>query len=160
MKKKLDTSLVMNELRGNSVFFPTKQEPPTSEKEVSVSHSSALPPTTPVTLSSIPSSDSKPESQQSSNLASKHASTLALSSEALELIRKIVKNPGKEDVLYIRLSQEEKDKLGDISYTYKRQGIKTSDNEIVRIALNALLEEYKINGENSILAKIIASLHA
>jgi len=85
---------------------------------------------------------------------------LALPPDLLEAVRKTVKNPGKEEVLYVRLSKEEKDKLSDVSYTYKRQGIKTSDNELVRIALNALLEEYKINGEKSVLALILESLHA
>ena len=60
---------------------------------------------------------------------SKHANMLSLPPDILETIRKIVKNPGKEEVLYVRLSKEEKDKLADISYTYKRQGIRTSDNE-------------------------------
>jgi hypothetical protein len=92
--------------------------------------------------------------------ASKHASMLALSQDTLESIRKIVKNPGKEDVLYVRLSKEEKDKLADVSYTYKRQGMRTSDNEVVRVAINALLEDYKINGVNSLLAVLLASLHA
>lgn len=99
-------------------------------------------------------------SNQDSLQASKLSSTLALPVKALESIRKVVKNPGKEDVLYVRLTKEEKDSLADVSYTYKRRGIKTSDNELVRIAINALLEEYKINGKNSLLATIIASLHA
>ena len=85
---------------------------------------------------------------------------LALPPDLIETVRKTVKNPGKEEVLYVRLSKEEKDKLADVSYTYKRQGIKTSDNELVRIALNALLEEYKINGAKSVLALILESLHA
>ena len=99
-------------------------------------------------------------SKQDSLQASNHANMLSLSADALETIRKIVKNPGKEDVLYVRLTKEEKDKLADVSYTYKRQGIRTSDNEVVRVAINALLENYKTNGENSLLALVIASLHA
>ena len=93
-------------------------------------------------------------------LASNHASTLALSTETLESIRKIVKNPGKEDVLYVRLTKGEKDKLADVIYTYKRQGVRTSDTEVVRVAINTLLEDYKSNGEKSLLAIILASLHA
>jgi hypothetical protein len=92
--------------------------------------------------------------------ASNHASTLALSTETLESIRKIVKNPGKEDVLYVRLTKGEKDKLADVIYTYKRQGVRTSDTEVVRVAINTLLEDYKSNGEKSLLAIILASLHA
>jgi hypothetical protein len=103
---------------------------------------------------------SKQDSNNDSTIASNQASMLALSTVGLENIRKIVKNPGKEDVLYVRLSKEEKDRLADVSYTYKRQGIRTSDNEVVRVAINALLEDYKTNGENSLLAIIISSLHA
>ncbi len=150
MKNKLDTSGVLNELRGQSVFFPKEQEKTVIQPEAAL-----LPPAKPTF-----DSDSLQSSKHSSNLASKHASTLALSTEMIELIRKIVKNPGKEDVLYVRLTKEEKDKLADVSYTYKRQGMKTSDNEVVRIAINALLEDYKTHGETSLLATILASLHA
>jgi hypothetical protein len=103
---------------------------------------------------------SKLASNQDSLQASNHASTLALSTETLESIRKIVKNPGKEDVLYVRLTKGEKDKLADVIYTYKRQGVRTSDTEVVRVAINTLLEDYKSNGEKSLLAIILASLHA
>jgi hypothetical protein len=98
--------------------------------------------------------------KQDSLLASKHASTLALTPESLETIRKVVKNPGKEEVLYVRVSKEEKDALDDVSYTYKRQDIKTSDNEIARLAVNVLLEDYKTNGATSLLAMLLDSLHA
>jgi hypothetical protein len=116
---------------------------------------------------SVPEKEDKTKIQFASTLASKQDSmidikqsiNLSLPPDALETIRKIVKNPGKEEVLYVRLSKEEKDKLADISYTYKRQGIRTSDNEVVRVALNALLEDYRTNGANSLLAIIIASLH-
>jgi hypothetical protein len=104
--------------------------------------------------------ESKLASNQDSLQASNHASTLALSTETLESIRKIVKNPGKEDVLYVRLTKGEKDKLADVIYTYKRQGVRTSDTEVVRVAINTLLEDYKSNGEKSLLAIILASLHA
>ena len=60
----------------------------------------------------------------------------------------------------MRLTQEEKSQVNDIEYTYQRQGIKTSGNEIGRIALNFLLADYKANGEQSILAKVIEALKA
>jgi hypothetical protein len=99
-------------------------------------------------------------SKQDSTKDSNQAIKLSLTLENIETVRKIVKNPGKEEVLYVRLSKAEKDMLTDISYTYKRQGIKTSDTEMARAAVNVLLEDYKINGTNSLLAIIIASLHA
>ena len=73
------------------------------------------------------------------------------------MIRKAVKVPGKE-VSFVRLTAEEKGQLADIVYTYKRQGKKTSENEINRIAINFLLEDYKNQGANSILARVMDSL--
>ncbi len=144
MKKKLNADTIINELRGQSVFFPAQKDTGT----------------TPDNLSTIPPSDSKPESQLSSNLASKHASTLAIQPDIIEIIRKIVKTPAKEEVLYVRVSKEEKNQLGDIEYTFDRQGIETSANELGRIAVNFLIADYKANGENSILVKVLTALHA
>ena len=97
---------------------------------------------------------------QASIDASKHASTLATQPDIIEIIRKIVKTPAKEEVLYVRVSKEEKNQLGDIEYTYDRQDIETSANELERIAINFLIADYKANGENSILAKVLTALHA
>lgn len=63
-------------------------------------------------------------------------------------IRRTVKVQGKE-VSYVRLTQEEKNQLSDIIYSYKRQGVKTSETEISRIAINYLIEEYKAHGQAS-----------
>src|SRR5260370_37058055 len=92
--------------------------------------------------------------------ASKLASTLATKPDVIESIRKIVKTTAKEEVLYVRVTKEEKNQLGDIEYTYDRQGINTSANELGRIAVNFLIADYKANAENSILAKVLAALHA
>jgi hypothetical protein len=70
-----------------------------------------------------------------------------------------VKKSGKE-VSFVRLTQDEKNELADIVYTYKRQGVKTTENEINRIAINFLLEDYKHNGEASVLVKVIEALLA
>lgn len=101
--------------------------------------------------------DTTQASEKASIHASKHASTLALDAD-LETIRRTLKLIGKE-VLYVRLTPEEKAQVGDIEYTYQRQGIKTSGNEIGRIALNFLLADYQTKGEQSILAKMLAALH-
>ncbi len=136
MKLKLNTDVIKNELAG-SVFFPSKDTEP------------------------VPHLNKTDEMQQASmnasNHDSSHASTLALEAD-LKVIHKTLKLIGKE-VLYVRLTQEEKNQVTDIEYTYQRQGIKTSGNEIGRIALNFLLADYKANGEQSILAKMLAELH-
>jgi hypothetical protein len=88
------------------------------------------------------------------------ASTLARNQDSmLEKIRKTVKSLGKE-VAFTRVTPEEKGKLADIVYTYKRQGVKTSENEINRIAINFLIEDYTKNGKESVLAKVIEALNA
>jgi hypothetical protein len=91
--------------------------------------------------------------------ASKHASTLTDTIEAVEAIRKTVKRPGKE-VVYVRLTPEEKAHLADVVYTYRRQGIRTSDNELGRIAINGLLADFQEHGEHSLLAQVLAALDA
>jgi hypothetical protein len=172
MKKRLKIDVIQNELRGGSAFFPgykgvgdtPDQAPEASMPETSshdsvtpVNHGSTPPPhTTHVTPETSPLQHA---SEQDRLQASNHASTLAISPETIEAIRKVVKNPGKQEVLYVRVSKEEKDTLEDITYTYKRQGIKTSDNEIARVAINTLLADYKINGANSLLAILLKSLH-
>ena|SRR5579859_3810464 len=99
-------------------------------------------------------------SKQDSLQASTLASTLAIQPGIIETIRKVVKTPAKEEVLYVRVTKEEKKQLGDIEYTYQRQDIPTSANELGRIAINFLIADFKENGENSILAKVLEALHA
>jgi hypothetical protein len=98
--------------------------------------------------------------ERASNGAAELASTLASpDDEFIAAVRKVVKSPGKE-VSFTRLTPEEKSQLADIVYTYKRQGQKTSENEINRIAINSLLLDYKENGQHSILARVLAALLA
>ena len=103
-------------------------------------------------------------SKDSNNKANKKQSTLASTlasnhDSMIEAIRKTVKSLGKE-VAFTRLTPEEKGRLADIVYTYKRQGIKTSENEINRIAINFLIEDFNKNGKESVLAKVIEALNA
>ena len=79
--------------------------------------------------------------------------------DILDVVRKAVKQIGKEAATH-RFTLDEKNLLADIEYTYKRQGIKTSENEITRIAINYLIEDYRKNGESSLLAKILTRLNS
>ena len=156
-KKNLNADGLLNELKGGSSFFPSKPEEPAAEP-------SQIPPP-PLRETHMPTQTTAREasnqaSLHASNHARKHASTLARPSDMIELIRKIVKNPAKEEVLYVRLTREEKNHLSDIAYTYERLGRKTTDNEIGRIAVNFLIADFKANGEQSILAKVIEALKA
>jgi hypothetical protein len=77
---------------------------------------------------------------------------------AIDLIRKAVRELGKEAATH-RFTVTEKKELADLIYTYKNRGIKTSENEIARIAVNFIVEDYKVNGENGVLHKILKALN-
>jgi hypothetical protein len=79
--------------------------------------------------------------------------------DIVQRIRKVVKTQGKE-VSFIRLTAQEKGQLADIVYTYKRQGRRTTENEVSRIAVNYLLEDYRVNGSVSMLARVLDALQA
>ena len=74
------------------------------------------------------------------------------------LVRKAVKEFGKEAATH-RFTMEEKQAVADLIYTYKSQGIRTSENEIARIAINFIVEDFKENGKNSVLDKAIRALN-
>ncbi len=79
--------------------------------------------------------------------------------DVVETVRSAVKHFGKEPATQ-RLTTAEKQSLEDIEYTYKKRGIRTSGNEIIRIALNSVLLDYKRNGESSLLAKVLKRLNS
>src|SRR6266446_8651236 len=154
MKKKLDTSGVMNELRGQSVFFPKEPQEQTAQEQ-----------------SPIPSlsSEQHKQAEVTSDTAipryhdtvqpSNHDTTVSeVETDLLEAVRKAVRQLGKEPATQ-RRTLEEKQALADIEYSYKRQGIRTSGNEIIRIATNYIVRDYRKNGENSILAKVLHRLN-
>lgn len=147
-KKKLNTTAIASELEG----------------AVSAFAKSPAPASTPAPLDSLTGAHSptskRKKSLQLSYRASSTASTIASNSdEFIDRIRKTVKSAG-EKVSFVRLTTEEKNLLVDIVYTYKRQGVKTSENEINRIAVNFLMEDYKAYGQESVLARVIAALLA
>lgn len=107
----------------------------------------------PVYLSDMRASKraSTPASRQESPSASVQASQI-------EAVRQVVKHTGKE-ITYVRLTPEEKRRLTDIVYAYRQRGIKTTENEISRVALNFLLNDYEANDRESVLARVIAALN-
>ena len=76
----------------------------------------------------------------------------------VEAVRRAVKEFGKEAATH-RFTAEEKRALADIIYAYKRQGTKTSENEITRIAVNFIINDYRENGKNSVLERILKALN-
>ena len=77
---------------------------------------------------------------------------------AIETVRKAVKEFGKEAATH-RFTEAEKREIADLIYTYKNNGIRTSENEITRISVNFVMQDYKENGENSVLHKILKALN-
>ncbi len=169
MKKKLDTSGVLNELRGNSVFFPKKPQSAIQEHV-------QVPPAPPSQVAQQPQAPEavkeptiKREQVTRDTVIPRHHDTMQPSNhdttipqpEAVifEVVRKAVKQIGKEAATH-RFTLDEKNLLADIEYTYKRQGIRTSENEITRIAINYFIEDYRQNGEQSLLAKLLKHLNS
>lgn len=138
------------------------------QKRSPSSRNGTTPAEPPVEPSSTPSANESPQaipvpkstraSSPAHAPASKRASVLADSDEQLiASIRRTVRATGKE-VVYVRLTPSEKAQLADIVYTYKRLGQRTTDTEVGRIAVNYIIQDYTNNGENSILARVLASL--
>lgn len=77
--------------------------------------------------------------------------------DTIEAIRKAVKHLGKEAATY-RFTEEEKKALSNVVFVYRNKRVRTSENEITRIAINFLLEDYRSRGEQSLLAKVLEKL--
>ena len=183
-KKILNTQPVINELRGQSAFFrqdaplqsgtdkpkrkrvkntlkKTKTHPQISIKKAipkPILHQELSPIDLPAKMKNdnVSGSDSNDTTTQASVLAVKQ-------DDIVETIRKTVKQVGK-DTLFVRLTADEKHQVTSVVYAlnemYRGESRKTSENELGRIGVNFLLEEYKANGEQSILAKVLAALNA
>ena len=76
----------------------------------------------------------------------------------IETVRKAVKELGKEAATH-RFTIEEKSAIADLVYAYKRQGIRTSENEITRIAVNFVLQDNQESGKNGVLDKVLRALN-
>ena len=99
--------------------------------------------------------DSKIPDSQSSNHAAMPPDN---QDDVIEYIRQAVKHTGKEAGTY-RITREEKKALLEICFSFRLKGIRTSENEITRIAINYLIHDHKINKENNILERVIEAIH-
>lgn len=76
----------------------------------------------------------------------------------IEEIRKAVKELGKEAATH-RFTAPEKMAIADVIHEMKSKGIKTSENEITRIAVNFVVRERKARGRASILDRALKALN-
>jgi hypothetical protein len=130
-KKKLQVEGIMNELEGASLFFTRSVNPPLPPTPEPITESVPPPqvenktpvetPKPDVAFESTPIEDAKTSevyNEQKSNSASKLASKpIHKTNDLIKTIRKSVKQVGKE-VLFIRLSPEEKRAVGSIVYSF------------------------------------------
>lgn len=175
-KKTLNVENIANELEGASLFFT---KPPSSPLQpVYEEVKNDLPDSPTLKEAEVPAERikkiSKPKEEKAQKIATNntviprnHDTTVSryrdtttprIHGVAIEHIRKAVKEFGKEAATH-RFTEAEKREIADLIYTYKNRGIKTSENEITRISVNFVMEDYKENGENSVLHKILEALN-
>lgn len=82
-----------------------------------------------------------------------------LPSAMVETIRKAVKAIGKEAATH-RFTVREKQLIADIIYHFSRQGIRTSENEIARIAINIIITDFEQRREQGLLGQVLRELNA
>ncbi len=99
------------------------------------------------------------DSKIPNSLSNNHATMSPANHDTLiEYIRQAVRHTGKEAGTY-RITREEKKALMEICYSFRLTGIRTSENEITRIALNYLIHDHKSNPEDSVLERVIEAIH-
>ena len=153
-KKNLNTQAVVNELRGQSAFFkkppqdtPLSDKPPTEKKQSKGSDRTG-----------IRRATKKPSNRDTTTPRNHDTTASRYHDTVVELVRKAVRELGKEAATH-RFTLGEKKAIADVIYTYKSRGIKTSENEIARIAINFVIQDHEENGKNSILHKVLKALN-
>jgi hypothetical protein len=76
----------------------------------------------------------------------------------IRAVRKAVREIGKEAATH-RFTVQEKQSVAEIVFNYRQKGVKTSENEIARIALNYVMEDFRQQGDDSLLAKVLEELN-
>ena len=143
-KKKLDTVGILNELTGKSRFF----ESPMQSKEMNITKKIIEPP-------------SSPDDNHATTIPSNHDTVVPRhhDSTVIEEVRKALRMFGKEAATH-RFTLEEKQTIAEIIFAFRQKNLRTSENEITRIAINWLMLDYKRNKENSILHQALLALNS
>jgi hypothetical protein len=106
----------------------------------------------------------RPDAMTDATAACHHDTTVAryddsAASAMLDALRLAVRRIGKEAATY-RFTREEKERLAEIIYRQSRAGVRTCENEIVRIGVNWLLQDHRARGDASLLSLALKALHA
>lgn len=163
MSKKLNVESITSDLEGSAFFRDAhRQARPTApavEPEV-VAELERSPTRIAEAPSQLPrraSSNNSAHSQDSKSDSYKDIKITSYQDINPTLVRRVVKDSGKEASI-LRVSPEEKEQLAEVLYQCKRRGLKTTETQIVRIAVAALLQEYDANQDKSILARVLQAL--
>lgn len=135
--------------------FTGKKEQKADELEMKGFSTSPIVETEPQTKKVEPNRESIIETKQPRNqdtTVSRYQDTM------IAEVRKAVKEFGKEAATH-RFTDKEKQALAELIFKYKRTGIKTSENEIARIAINYIIKDREQNGSESLLEKVLKALN-
>ena len=143
-KKKLDTVGILNELTGKSRFF----ESPMQSKVMNNTKKVIEPP-------------SSPDDNHATTIPSNHDTVIPRyhDTATIEIVRKALKIFGKEAATH-RFTLEEKQTLAEIIFSFRQKNLRTSENQITRIAINWLMLDFKKSEENSILHQALLALNS
>jgi hypothetical protein len=76
---------------------------------------------------------------------------------SIEAILKVMGEYGEEATTY-RLTLGEKKSLAKILYTYRLKNIGISENEIIRLAVNSMILNFKLNRKESTLVRFVNAM--
>lgn len=151
-KKKLDETSVLNELKNNSLFFRRETKTPSAFEKFPLPSPAAKPDVVPEP-SAPDTTTPRYHDTTRDTMVPRHHDTI------FETTRRAVKQFGKEAATH-RFTLEEKKALKAIERDYGELGIRTSENEITRIAINYMLEDYRVNKKKSIVAQVLELLNS
>ena len=130
----------------DSPFF---SPPPLPEPE----HSTAL-----FSSQEKATSDTTTPSNHDTEVSSNHGIVVSrYQATTIEYVRKSVKEFGKEAATH-RFTLAEKRAIANIVHTLNMQGIRTTENEITRIAINFVIDEFNRQEKDSLLGLVLQAL--
>jgi hypothetical protein len=166
MKKQLTNDKLLEELKSSAFFrgrvSPAAEKPVLRKpvKEVKEEHSLPQSLGTPEIQAPEEVTTREDVKQARDTTVSRHHDTMTprYHDTTVEAIRRAVKQIGKEAATH-RFTVAEKQEIANIVFSYKNKGLYTSENEISRVAINFIIEDYKENGEESVLVRALKALN-
>lgn len=103
-------------------------------------------------------SDTTPPSHRDTEVSSNHGIVVSrYQATTIEYVRKSVKEFGKEAATH-RFTLAEKRAIANIVHTLNMQGVRTTENEVTRIAINFVIDEFNRQEKDSLLGLVLQAL--